>query len=106
MGLEAPRKGLERKRPMERRASVDVKAYRAAMQAEFERAMDAVAEAVNDAADGQWISGSEEKVREVMAEFRAKAYQQALQMRVEAREGDFSPGGAGDGKAAARQGAK
>lgn len=89
---------------MERPAKVDVAAYCQAMEAEFRRAMDAVAQAVNDAPDGQWINASEEKVRDVMAEFRAKAYQQALQMRVNAHEGDFSPGGGGDGQADAREG--
>ena len=67
-------------------------AYVEAMRGEFERVMKEVAEAVNDAPEGQVVNRSEEKVRDLMGEFRTKAYQTALQMRVDAAEAAFSPG--------------
>jgi hypothetical protein len=66
------------------------------MRGEFEQAMREVADAVNRAPDGQWINGSEVQVLETMTEFRRKAYQTALQMRVDQAEGSFSPGGSDD----------
>lgn len=88
--------------------------YREAMRAEFERTMEEVAKAVNDAPDGRWIRGSEEKVRDVMAEFRRIAFEKALQMRTDAAEASFppsegsggpgGPGGPGGGPAPAAPG--
>jgi len=79
--------------------------YREAMRAEFERAMDAVAKAVDDAPDGRWIRGSEEQVRDIMAEFRRVAFEKALQMKIDAAEASFSPcGGPGDRSAVAAPG--
>ena len=63
------------------------------MQALFQQAMREVADAVNKAPDGQWISGSEMRVFETLGEFRRKAYETALQMRVDESQGAFSPGG-------------
>ena len=54
------------------------------MQAEFVATMNAVAEAVNAAKDGQLINGSEEACREALGEFRRKAYEKAVQMRISA----------------------
>lgn len=63
------------------------------MRADFERTMLAVADAVNAAPDGHLIDGSEEPVRDLLGEFRRRAFQMAAQMRVEATEGSpaFSP---------------
>jgi hypothetical protein len=65
------------------------------MRAGFEKTMVEVAQAVNDAADGQLINGSEERCRDVLGEFRRIAYETAVQMRVEGTEADpaFSPSG-------------
>jgi hypothetical protein len=70
------------------------------MRADFEQTMRRVADAVNDAPDGHLIDGSEERVRDLMAEFRQRSFQAAAQMRVEATEvsADFSPGQAGLGE--------
>ena len=67
------------------------------MRADFEQTMREVADAVNDAPDGHLIDGSEERVRDVLTAFRARSFQTAAQMRVEATEAsaDFSPGEAG-----------
>jgi hypothetical protein len=50
-----------------------------------------VMQSVNDAPDGDWISGSEEQVRDRFAVFREQAYQAALQARIDAAEAAFSP---------------
>ena len=52
-----------------------------------------VAEAVTQAPRGQWIAASEERVRDLLAQARERVYQAALQMKVEAAEGAFSPSG-------------
>lgn len=88
---------------MERLPKLDVNAYVAAMQAGFETAMRSVAEAVNAAPEGHVINASEEQVRDVLAEFRAQAYEQALQMRVNAAEAAFSPCGHSNGQTLAEQ---
>jgi hypothetical protein len=71
---------------------------------EFERLMREVAAAVNAAPEGRVISGSEEQVRDLLGEFRRAVYQTALQMRVDAAEAAFSPGGPGDSASQAEQG--
>lgn len=67
------------------------------MREDFEKTMRQVADAVNDAPDGHLIDGSEERVRDLLGEFRQRSFQAAAQMRVEATEAsaDFSPGAAG-----------
>ena len=70
------------------------------MRADFETTLRQVADAVNDAPDGHLIDGSEERVRDLLGDFRRRAFQTAAQMRVEATEAsaDFSPGEAGSGR--------
>jgi hypothetical protein len=63
------------------------------MRGEFELMMREVAQAVNDAPDGRVIVASEEKVRDLLGEFRRSTFQAALQLRVDAAEAAFSPGG-------------
>lgn len=69
------------------------------MRADFERTLGEVADAVNAAGDGHLIDGSEEQVRDLMGEFRRRAMETAVQMRVEATEASpaFSPGEGGAG---------
>ena len=64
------------------------------MREDFERTMLKVADAVNDAPDGHLIDGSEEQVRDLLGDFRRRAFEAAAQMRVEATESSpaFSPG--------------
>ena len=50
-----------------------------------------VMEAVNDAADGEWIAGSEEQVRDLCAAMRQRVFEKALQKRVDAAEAAFPP---------------
>ena len=82
---------------MDRLAKVSKDELIGRMRAEFEKTMAEVTAAVNDAADGHLIDGSEERCRDVLGEFRRLAYETAVQMRVESTEADpsFSPGGAG-----------
>jgi hypothetical protein len=67
------------------------------MREDFEATMLKVADAVNDAPDGHLIDGSEEQVRDLLGDFRRRAFETAAQMRVEATESSpaFSPGEAG-----------
>ena len=70
----------------------------------FEQMIREVAAAVNAASEGRVISGSEEQVRDRLGEFRHRVYQTALQMRVDAAEAAFSPGGRPDSPSPAEQG--
>ena len=65
------------------------------MQQAAEDMLQDVMQAVNDASDGDWISGSEEQVRDRFAVFREQMYQAALQARIDAAEAAFSPSGDG-----------
>jgi len=77
---------MERLRPMDKAEFV------ARMQTDCRRIMEQVADAVNDAPTGNVISGSEMPVRDLMADLRHRAYQTAVQMRVDSHESTFSPG--------------
>jgi hypothetical protein len=61
------------------------------MREEVEATLGRVADAINEASPGQIIAGSEERVRDVFADLRQKAYQTGLQMRVDAAEAAFPP---------------
>ncbi len=70
------------------------------MKEEMEQYLKEVMEAVNEAADGEWIAGSEERVRDLSAEMRRRVFEQAVQRRVDAAEAAFPPSGSShDGKA-------
>jgi hypothetical protein len=74
-------------------------AYIQAMRQQVDETLGEIADAVNEAAPGKIIAGSEEKVRDLFARLRHKAYEQALQMRINAAEAAFSPSeGPGDPK--------
>jgi hypothetical protein len=61
------------------------------MKTEFDQFAKEVMEAVNEASDGQWIAGSEEKVRDLCAEMRRRVFERAVQKRVQAAEAAFPP---------------
>jgi hypothetical protein len=63
-----------------------------------------VMQAVNQAPDGAWINASETKVRDRIGEYRTRVFEKALQMRADAVEGAFSPGGRGQRRALEGQG--
>ena len=62
-----------------------------AMDAEYQKLVQQVKDAVNLAPDGAVISGSEELVREAMARFRQKVYEKAVQLRTQAAQAAFCP---------------
>lgn len=55
-----------------------------------------IVEAVNEAPDGEWISGSEEQVREITGAMRQRIFQRAVQERVDAAEAAFPPSAPSD----------
>lgn len=70
---------------------LDRKAYEEQMRAEVERALRAVADAVDGAPQGRVIRDSEEKARDALDRFRQVAYEKAIQMKVNAAEAAFPP---------------
>jgi hypothetical protein len=76
---------------MERLLTMDKQEYWVRMQAECRRIMGEVADAVNSAPTGNVISGSEMRVRDLMAELRRNAFEMAVQMRIDSTESSFSP---------------
>jgi hypothetical protein len=61
------------------------------MRAEFERTLQEVADAVDDAPAGRVIRASEERAREALDRFRRVAYEKAIQKKVDAAEAAFPP---------------
>ena len=76
---------------MERLLRMDTDEFINGMQADFRRIMGRIADAVNNAADGHVINGSEIEVRDLMAELRQTAFEKAVQMRIDSTESSFSP---------------
>ena len=76
---------------MDRLLTMDKQQYVSQMQAECRRIMEQIADAVNAAPTGNVISGSEMQVRDLMADLRRKAFEMAVQMRIDSTESSFSP---------------
>ena len=89
---------------MDRLLRMDRDEYLRQMREEMERILGQVADAVNDAPEGNVINGSEMKVRDLMGELRKRAYEKALQMRIDSTESSFSPSEGCVGPAQAEQG--
>ncbi len=75
---------------------ISPKQFSEALRGEVEMFLESVMLAVNEAADGEWISGSEEQVRELCAVFRQRVFQEAVQQRIDAAEAAFSPSAGND----------
>ncbi len=72
-------------------------AYLLAMRQRVDDMLGKIADAVNEALPGKIIKGSEEKVRDLVASLRTRAFEVAVQMRMDAAEAAFSPSaGSGD----------
>jgi hypothetical protein len=70
------------------------------MKEEMDQYLREVMEAVNTARDGEWIAGSEERVRDLSAAMRRRVFERAVQQRVDAAEAAFPPSAPSvDGKA-------
>jgi len=79
---------------------MDRESFKKRMRAELEIVMEGVADAVDNAPAGRIIRDSEEKVRDLFAEFRRKAFEEAMQSKVDAAEAAFPPSEqSGDGQA-------
>ena len=63
----------------------------ARMQSYVAQALGQVADAINDAAPGQVIDASEERIRQLFADLRRQAFEPGLQMRIDAAEAAFPP---------------
>jgi hypothetical protein len=61
------------------------------MREEVEQYLKQVMEAVNQAPDGAWISGSEEQVRDIAAAMRQRIFQKAVQGESMRRKPLFPP---------------
>jgi hypothetical protein len=70
---------------------LDREAYREQMRAEFERVLNEVADAIDDAPKGRVIRDSEERARDALDRFRQIAYEKAMQEKIKAAEAAFSP---------------
>ncbi len=76
---------------MERLSLMDKERFIADMQAKVRRILSQVADAVNNAPDGNVISGSAVAVLDTMVELQRNAFQKAVQMRIDSTESSFSP---------------
>ena len=61
------------------------------LRGRFEQLCRDVTAAVNLAPAGQVINASEEKVRDLLADFRQATFQTAVQLRLDAAQAAFSP---------------
>ena len=73
------------------------------MKEEIEQYVKEVMETVNQAPDGEWIAGSEERVRDLSAEMRRRIFERAVQQRVDAAEAAFPPSAPSDDEKAIGQ---
>jgi hypothetical protein len=61
------------------------------LREETESFLSSVMEAVHQAADGEWIAGSQQRVHDLSAEFCQQVFQAAVQKRRDAAEAAVSP---------------
>ena len=89
----------------DKEVQVTVDELRQAMQADMDRLLQEVGDAMNQARDGAIIADSEYVVRDAMARFRQKVYEQAVQMKADkAAKAAFSPSAQREGNVAKGQG--
>ena len=72
---------------------VTMAVWKAVLEAEVQAFRDETLRAMNAARPGHWIEDTEQVVREAGARFSRRALEQLLQLRIQAGEGAFSPGG-------------
>ena len=89
---------------MDRLLTMNKEQFIADMQSEVRRLLGEVADAVNNAPDGNVINGSEMQVRDAMVELQRRAYEKAVQMRIDSTESSFSPSQERVGQAQGEQG--
>jgi hypothetical protein len=81
---------------MEPMPKLDRNAYLTEMRQQMETMLGQVADAINNAKDGEIIAGSECQVRDLFGTLRQKAFELGIQMRVNAAEAAFSPSAGSD----------
>ena len=89
---------------MERLVQMDKEQFIAEMLKEARRCLAAVADAVNNAPDGNVISGSEVAVRDAMVDLQRRVFERAVQKRIDSTESSFSPSEGRTGQGQAEQG--
>ena len=89
---------------MDRLLTMDKDQFISQMVEEARRVFGQVADAVNNAADGNVINGSEMQVRDAMVELQRRTFEKAVQMRIDSTESSFSPSGGQSGQAQTEQG--
>jgi hypothetical protein len=89
---------------MDRLLTMDKDQFIAQMLEEARRAFGEVADAVNNASDGNVINGSEMQVRDARVELQRRVFEKAVQMRIDSTESSFSPSGGQSGQGQAEQG--
>lgn len=76
---------------------MDMKVLSPKLRKRFESTVAAAVKAVEEAPDGQWLSGSEWQVREAFQELMADCYREIVQARLDAtpsaKQAAFSPSG-------------
>lgn len=88
---------------MSRNTKMKAGALKKAVQGDVERLIAEVEAAVDNAPDGAIIAGSEEAVRDAVARFRERLYEEAVQLKADAGASAFSPSdGSGDAPALAQ----
>ena len=70
---------------------LDRDGLRKRMLAEFDRTLDEVADAIDNAQAGRLIRDSEQPARVALERFREAVYEAAMQAKVDAAEAAFSP---------------
>ena len=80
---------------------LDRAALRAKLLEEFERTVESVADAVDNAPAGRVIRDSEEPARVALDRLRSVVYEAALQAKVDAAEAAFSPSAESDDRKSA-----
>jgi hypothetical protein len=85
---------------------MDRDALKRELTEQFEHSLDQAMDAVEQAPDGAWISGSEWEIRELFQKLTAQAYERILQAKLDAAEksGAFSPSGPDREQGKARSG--
>jgi hypothetical protein len=88
---------------MDRLIQVERERLAAEMHGDVEAVLAQVMDAVNAAKEGRLIEDSERPVLELMRDFQKRAYEKALQLRVDSTESTFSPSAGRDGQTQAQQ---
>ena len=85
---------------------LDRERYREQMREAFERTLEEVADAVDQASRGRVIRESEHRARDALDEFRRTAYETAMQLKLDTAQAAFPPSAKRDDEASsASQGA-